>query len=50
MKYTVTHLEGKNELVNFSHSVLGNCFLELEPGNYQEEEASSESDEQSDPL
>ena len=50
MKYNVTQLEGKNELVNFSHSVLGNCFLEHEPGNYQAEEANSESDEQSDLL
>ena len=38
MKYNVTQLEGKNELVN---SVLGNYFIELEPGNYQAEEASS---------
>ena len=34
MKYNVTQLEGKNEPVNFSHSVLGNYFIELEPGNY----------------
>ena len=50
MKYNVTWLEGKNEPVNFSHSILGNCFLELEPGNYQAEEANSELDEQSDLL
>ena len=31
MKYNVTQLQGKNELVNFLHSVLGNYFLELEP-------------------
>ena len=45
MKYNVTQLEGKNEPVNFSHSVLGDYFLELEPGNYQAGEANSESDE-----
>ena len=33
MKYNVTQLEGKNELVNY---VLGNYFLELELGNYQD--------------
>ena len=38
MKYNVTQLEGKNELVN---SVLENYFIELEPGNYQDEEANS---------
>ena len=38
MKYNVTQLEGKNEPVK---SVLGNYFIELEPGNYQDEEASS---------
>ena len=36
MKHNVTQLEGKNEPVN---SVLGNYFLELEPRNYQAEEA-----------
>ena len=50
MKYNVTQIEGKNEPVNFSHSVLGNCFLELKPGNYQAEEANSESNEQFDLL
>ena len=50
MKYNVTQLEGKNEPVIFSHSVLGNCFLELEPGNYQAKEANSEADEQSNLL
>ena len=34
MKHNVTQLEGKNEPVN---SVLGNYFIELEPGNYQVE-------------
>ena len=38
MKYNVTQLEIKNEPVN---SVLGNYFIELEPGNYQAEEANS---------
>ena len=41
MKYNVTQLEGKNEPVN---SILGNYFIELEPRNYQSEEASSISD------
>ena len=44
MKYNVMQLEGKNELINFSHSVLGNYFIELEPGNYQAEEANNGSD------
>ena len=38
MKYNVTQLEGKNELIN---SVLGNYFIELELRNYQAEESSS---------
>ena len=46
MKYNVTQLEGKNEPIKFSHSVLGNYFIELEPGNYQVEEANDESDTQ----
>ena len=41
MKYNVTQLEGKNEPMNFTHLVLGNCFLELEQGNYLAEEANS---------
>ena len=41
MKYTVTQLEGQNEVVNF---VLGNYFTKLELGNYQAEEASSTPD------
>ena len=41
MKHYVTQLEGKNEPVN---SVLGNYFIELEPGNYQVEEANSTPD------
>ena len=47
MKYNVTQLEGKNEPVN---SVLGNYFIELEPGNYQAEEASGTPDTQLDLL
>ena len=43
MKYNVTQLDEKNEPVDF---VLGNYFIELEPGNYQEEEASNTSDTQ----
>ena len=50
MKCNVMQLEGKTELVNFSHSVLGNYFIDLEPGNYQAEEANSESDTQFDLL
>ena len=41
MKHNVTQLEGKNEPVN---SVLGNYFVEPEPRNYQDEEASDISD------
>ena len=41
MKYNVTQLEEKNVPVD---SVLGNYFIELEPGNYQAEEASNTSD------
>ena len=44
MKHNVTQLEGKNEPINFSSFLLGNYFLELEPGNYQAEEASRELD------
>ena len=47
MKHNVIQLEGKNELVNF---VLGNYFIELEPGNYQAEEANNISDTQPDLL
>ena len=43
MKYNVTQLDGKNEPVNF---VLVNYFIELEPGNYKAEEASSTPDTQ----
>ena len=46
MKHNVTQLEGKNEPVNFSHSVLCNYFMLLELGNYQAEEANDESDTQ----
>ena len=47
MKHNVTKLEGKNEPMNY---VLGNYFIELEPGNYQAEEASNISDTQPDLL
>ena len=47
MKYNITQLEDKNEPVD---SVLGNYFTELEPGNYQAEEASYMSDAQLDLL
>ena len=47
MKYNVTQLEEKNVPVD---SVLGNYFIELEPGNYQAEEASNTSDTQPDLL
>ena len=50
MKHNVIQLEGKNELVKFSSSVLDEYFLELEPGNYQAEEASCESGTQSELL
>ena len=46
MKHNVTQIEGKNEPVNFSHSVLGNYLIELEPGDYQVEESSDESNTQ----
>ena len=44
MRHNVTQLEGKNEPVNFSHLVLGNYFIEMELGNYQDEEADNGSD------
>ena len=47
MKHNVTQLEGKNEPVD---SVLGNYLIELEPGNYQAEEANSSPDTQPDLL
>ena len=47
MKNNVTQLEEKNGPVNF---VLGNHLIELEPGDYQVEEASSTSDTQPDLL
>ena len=34
MNHNVMQLEGKNEPINFSHSALGNYFIEIEPGNY----------------
>ena len=50
MKHNVTLLEGKNEPVNFSSSVLGYYFLELELGNYQAKQGNQESYMQSDIL
>ena len=50
MRHNVTQLEGKNEPVNFLHPMLGNYFIELEPGNYQAEEANNRSDTQLDLL
>ena len=47
MKHNVTQFEEKNEPVD---SVLGNNFIELEPRNYQAEDASSTSDAQPDLL
>ena len=47
MKYNVTQLNEKNIPVD---SVSGNYFLELEPGNYQAEEAGNPSDTQLDLL
>ena len=44
MKHNITQLEEKNEPLNFSSSVLGNYFLEIELGNYQDEEVSYEPD------
>ena len=47
MKHNVTQLERKNEPAN---SVLGNYFIELEPGNYQAEESNGTLDTQPDLL
>ena len=47
MKHKVTRLEGKNEPMN---SILGNYFLELEPGNQQAEESNDTSYTQPDLL
>ena len=47
MRYNVTQLDEKNIPVE---PMLGNYFLELEPGNYQTEEASDTSDTQPDLL
>jgi hypothetical protein len=35
MKHTVTKLEGKNEPISFSHSILGNYFFETDYGCYE---------------
>ena len=47
MKHNGTQFEEKNEPVD---SIVGNYFIELEPGNYQAEEASDTSDAQPDLL
>ena len=47
MKHNVTQLEEKNDSAN---SVLGNYLIELEPRNYQVEEAGSTPDTQPDLL
>ena len=47
MKYNVTQLEEKNVPMD---SVLGSYFIELEPRNYQAEDASDTSDTQPDLL
>ena len=47
MKYNITQLEGKNEPMNFSSSVLGNHFLELELENHQAKQVNHESYTQS---
>ena len=46
MNHNVMQLEEKKKTINFSHSVLGNYFIELDPGNYQAKEASNELDTQ----
>ena len=50
MRYNATRLEGKSETVNFSSSVFGNHFLELELENHQSKQVSHESDTQSNLL
>ena len=47
IKQNVTQLEGNNEPINFSTSVLGNYFLEIKLGNYQAKEVSQKLDIQS---
>ena len=47
MKHNVTQFEEKNEPLD---SIFGNYFIELEPGNYQAEEAIDTSDAQPDLL
>ena len=47
MKHNVTQLKEKNKPMNF---VLGNYLIELEPGNYQAEEASGTPDTHPDLL
>ena len=47
MKHIVTKLEGTIELIQFTHSILGNYFLEIEVVNYIVEESIYEIDEHS---
>jgi hypothetical protein len=35
MKHTVTKLEGKNEPISFSHTILGNYVLEIDHDCYE---------------
>jgi hypothetical protein len=50
MKHTVTELEGKNEPINFAHSVLGNYFLETDHGCYEAQPSEMKIDTQSELL
>jgi hypothetical protein len=47
MKHMVTELEGKNKPISFSHTTLGNCFLEVDHGCYTTQPSSFQEDEQS---
>jgi hypothetical protein len=47
MKHTITKLEGENEPIHFSHTTLGNCFLEDDHGCYVAQPSSFKKDEQS---
>jgi hypothetical protein len=46
MKHIVIELEGKNELINFSHKTLGNCFLEANHGYDVAQPSSFQTNEQ----
>jgi hypothetical protein len=45
MRHTITKLQGTNEPIHFTRSILGNYFLEIEAGNYTIEESIFEIDE-----